>query len=405
MRISHLSLSDFRNYSRLDLSLPAGRLLFLGDNAQGKTNLLEAVHLLSTMRSLRVSTDVELIRWEALDGPIPVARLVADAETSSGPVRVEMIIEGQQTASATDDRARAAKKVRVNGTPRRLSGAMGRIKAVLFTSPDIDLVGGPPALRRRYLDVALSQVDEAYLGALQQYGKVLTQRNALLHRVQSALAGRDELAFWDVRFADLAAAIVSRRARAVALLSGYAGETHAFLSDAREELMVAYRPRGGREWDGADLSDAEERDIAAGLVETLNRNREREVAAAASLWGPHRDDVALTLNGRPAVAFASRAQARTIALALRLAEARLLLERSGEHPVLLLDDILSEMDARRRTSVLEAAGGFDQVWITSAEQGEIERIAVGATVFVVEDGRVRRLEQAFRGAPAGTADS
>lgn len=405
MRISHLSLSNFRNYGRLDLPLPAGRLLFLGDNAQGKTNLLEAVHLLSTMRSLRVSTDAELIRWEALDGPIPAARLVADAETSSGPVRVEMVIEGQQTASATDDRARAAKKVRVNGAPRRLSGAMGRIKTVLFTSQDIDLVGGPPALRRRYLDVALSQVDEAYLGALQQYGKILTQRNALLHRIQSALAGRDELAFWDVRFAELAAAIVSRRARAVATLAGYAAETHAFLSDAREELAVAYRARGSGDLDGARLGDADERDIAAGLVETLNRNREREVAAAASLWGPHRDDLALTLNGRPAAAFASRAQARTIALALRLAEARLLLEHSGEHPVLLLDDILSEMDARRRASVLEATGGFDQVWITSAEQGEVDRIAAGATVFVVEDGRVRRLEQVFREAPSGTADS
>lgn len=405
MRISRLDLTDFRNYERLDLPLPAGRLLFLGDNAQGKTNLLEAVHLLSTLRSLRVSTDAELIRWEALDGPIPAARLVADAETSLGPIRVEMVIEGQQTASATEDRTRAAKKVRVNGAPTRLSGAMGRIKTVLFTPQDIDLVGGPPALRRRYLDMALSQIDEAYLGALQQYGKVLTQRNALLHRIQSALAGRDELAFWDVRFVELAAAVVGRRARAVVALAGYAAETHAFLSETREELVVAYRPRGSGDWDGERLGDADEREIAAGLIETLNRNREREVAAAASLWGPHRDDLALTLNGRPAAAFASRAQARTIALALRLAEARLMLDRSGERPILLLDDILSEMDARRRTSVLEATGAFDQVWITSAEQGEVERIGARATVFVVEEGRVQRPERALREAPSGTADS
>lgn len=405
MRIARLSLTNFRNYNRLDLSLPAGRLLFLGDNAQGKTNLLEAAYLLSTMRSLRVAGDTELIRWEAFEEALPTARLVADAETSSGLVRVEMTVEAQQRASVLHDRSRAAKRVRVNGVPKRASGAMGRIKAVLFTSQDIDLIAGSPALRRRYLDVALSQVEEGYLGALQQYNNILTQRNALLHRIQSGLARRDELPFWNARFAELASSIACKRAYAVAALAGYAAETHSFLSEGREELAAAYRPRWSGDWDDERIRSAEMREVVTALLETLSRHCEREVAAAASLWGPHRDDLAFTLNGRPAAAFASRAQARTIALALRLAEARLLLDRSGEHPILLLDDILSEMDAGRRTGVLDAISGFDQVWITSAERGEIERLVAGATVFVVEEGQVRLLERAVMREPSETAGS
>jgi DNA replication and repair protein RecF len=405
MRISRLSLANFRNYSRLDLSPPAGRLLFLGSNAQGKTNLLEAIYLLSTMRSLRVSGDAELIRWEALDEALPAARLVADAETPSGPVRVEMAVEAQQRASAPDDRSRATKRVRVNGAPKRTSGAMGRIKAVLFTSQDIDLVGGAPALRRRYLDLALSQVEEGYLGALQQYNKTLVQRNALLHRIQSGLARRDELGFWNGRFAQLASGIASRRAHAVAAIARNAAETHGSLTDGRERLAVTYRPRWSRDWDDERIRAVDPAETANALLDTLNRNRERELAAAASLWGPHRDDLAFTLNDRPADAFASRAQARTIALALRLAEARLLLDRSGDHPILLLDDILSEMDTERRLGVLEAVSGFDQVWLTSAEQGDTGRIAAGATVFTVNEGQVRPLEDAVRRERSETAGS
>lgn len=391
MHVRHLSLSDFRNYRDLELAPPAGPLLFIGENAQGKTNLLEAVYLLSTIRSLRAGSDSELVRWEAAQEGPPVARLVAEAERSSGPIRVEMVIQGQPEDSAppSEGRPRAGKRLRVNGVPKKASETIGRINAVLFTSQDIDLIGGPPSLRRRYLDITLTQVDARYLASLQQYNKVLSQRNALLRRIQSGMARREELAFWDDHLAQAGSYLVSARSRTVARLAGLAAAAHGFLSHRREALTLTYQPRWADGWDGERAGNAGQEELATAFLQTLLQGREREVAAGASLWGPHRDDLVFLLDDRPAAAFASRAQGRTAALALRLAEAQFLLANTGDHPVLLLDDVLSEMDAGRRAGVLDVISGFDQVWITSAEREEEgQRLIPGASVFSVKAGQV-----------------
>jgi DNA replication and repair protein RecF len=391
MYVRHLSLSDFRNYRDLELTPPAGPLLFIGENAQGKTNLLEAVYLLSTIRSLRAGSDSELIRWEAAQEGPAVARLVAEAERSSGPVRVEMVIQGQpeDSAPASEGRSRAGKRLRVNGVPKRASETIGRINAVLFTSQDIDLIGGPPSLRRRYLDITLTQVDARYLASLQQYTKVLSQRNALLRRIQSGMARREELAFWDEHLARAGSYLVSARSGTVARLAGLAAEAHSFLSQRREALTLTYQPRWADGWDEERAGNAGQEELATAFLQTLLRGREREVAAGASLWGPHRDDLLFLLDGRSAAAFASRAQRRTAALALRLAEAQFLLTNTGDRPVLLLDDVLSEMDTGRRAGVLDVISGFDQVWITSAEREEEgQRLIPGASVFSVKAGQV-----------------
>ena len=391
MYVRHLSLADFRNYRDLELALPAGPLLFIGENAQGKTNLLEAVYLLSTIRSLRAGSDAELIRWEAAQEGLPVARLVAEAERSSGPVRVEMVIQGQpgENLPLSESRPHASKRLRVNGVPKKASETIGRINAVLFTSQDIDLIGGPPSLRRRYLDITLTQVDARYLASLQQYNKVLSQRNALLRRIQSGMARGEELAFWDDHLAQAGSYLVSARSRTVARLAGLAAEAHSFLSRQRETLTLTYQPRWADGWDGERAGNAGQGELAAAFLHALAQGREREVAAGASLWGPHRDDLLFLLDGRPAGAFASRAQGRTAALALRLAEAQFLLANTGDHPVLLLDDVLSEMDAGRRAGVLDVISSFDQVWITSAEREEaVQRLIPGASVFSVKAGQV-----------------
>jgi DNA replication and repair protein RecF len=373
MLIRHLHLSDYRSFPRLDLALPAGPVIILGANAQGKSNLLEAIHLLATMRSPRAASDAELIRWQAdpLAGP-PLARLVAAVEAQAGALRLEMAVAGRSgpPSPPAGDRSfvpHASKTVRVNGLARRLSDAVGQLAAVLFTAHDMDMVTGSPSLRRRYLDIAISQVDGAYLRALQRYAKVLLQRNHLLKRLQDGSARREELAFWDEQLVLEGSAIVWGRALAVASLAPLAAAAHAHLSDGREELALVYEPHLGGGIAGAQAASLARQDLAAAFAQELSRWSEREVRAGATILGPHRDELLIQLDGVSAAAFASRAQQRTVALALRLAEARFLRERRGDSPVLLLDDVLSELDARRRTAVLAAVADYEQVLITATD--------------------------------------
>jgi DNA replication and repair protein RecF len=406
MHIEQLSLRDFRNYRHLDIALPRGLLLFVGGNAQGKSNLLEAIYLLATTRSVRANSEGELVNREASREAPAVARLVGTARRQDGSVQVEVAImthaTGEQPATG---RLPTSRRLRVNGVVRRASETVGQMTAVLFTTHDIDLVGGAPSLRRRYLDITLSLVDPAYLRALQRYGKTVLQRNALLRRIQEGAAGLDQLSFWDEEMAGHGAYITGSRGREVSSLSLLAREAHRALSGGEEELSLTYQPQLSRAWDGQRVAAASTDELAAALLQALTSGRQRDVAAGVSLTGPHRDDLLFLLNGAPAAAFASRGQQRTAALALRLAEARFLLDRSGEHPVLLLDDVLSELDERRRAGVLAAASEFEQVLITSVDADRFKRASpsggraslAGATLYRVVAGRVEPW-------PGGTED-
>ncbi|MGH2610116.1 MAG: DNA replication/repair protein RecF, partial [Tepidiformaceae bacterium] len=179
MYIFDLQLANYRNYARVQLKLEKGLNLFVGENAQGKSNLLEAIYLLSTLRSSRASLDADLVRRDILASEFPVARLSCGVERSAGNLQLEVAIVGR----TTDPSHRAGKRVRVNGVPKRASEAVGQLAAVLFTTLDIEVVAGPPLLRRRYLDMMISQVDRGYLRAMQRYARVLQQRNSLLKRV------------------------------------------------------------------------------------------------------------------------------------------------------------------------------------------------------------------------------
>jgi len=384
MRLRSLRLEHFRNYERLDLELRPGPVLFLGENAQGKTNLLEAVFLLAAGRSERSESDADFIAWPVRDEPQPYARVAATAERAAGEVTVELVFSGRAGARGN---LLASKRYRLNGVPKRASDVVGAITAVLFTTDDMELVKGSPGGRRRYLDVMLSQVDRAYLRALQRYGKVVTQRNALLRRIQEGAASPGELAYWDEQLAGDGAVLFVARAGAVLRLASHAAEAHAALSGGREQFALAYEPRFVEGWAPARIAAADPSDVATVYLDRLEATRARDAAAGVTLVGPHRDDLAMTLGGEAASAFASRGQQRTAALALRLAEARLLCERSGERPVLLLDDVLSELDAARRESVLGAIDA-DQVLITGTdadrfapaftERAQLYRIAGGA---------------------------
>ncbi|HET9475894.1 MAG TPA: DNA replication/repair protein RecF [Dehalococcoidia bacterium] len=396
MRIRHLRLSDYRNFQRLDVYLAGGVSIFVGDNAQGKSNLLEAVYLLATMRGLRAETDAQLVRRDSLlDGALPAARVVAEGATQEGPLKLEVTVvarPGPQGPIGT-------KTVKVNGVPRRISDAVGRLTAVLFTAEDMELITGPPSGRRRLLDIALTQVEPAYSSARSRFERVLTQRNHLLKRIREGAAKYDELEFWDEGLARDGGFILQRRANALERLAALAAESHAELGPG-DILGIGYQPR--LDGERVDLAAASAEEAATAYVSALHRSVGRDVAAGMTLQGPHRDDIAINLNNLAASGFASRAQLRTIALALRLAEARFLTDRRGEPPVLLLDDILSEMDAGRRESVLRALSGSEQILVTGTDWDRFTpEFRAGAALFSVESGLLRPLDPP----PARTGDS
>ncbi len=383
MWIQRLTLSNFRNYRAQELTLAKGLSLLLGGNAQGKSNLLEAAFLLATTRSSRAQTEGELIHWDALSDPQPVARVAARIERRDGPIDIEVIVAGRPQGT---ERARvpASKRLRVNGVPRRQADVVGQLTAVLFSTDDMKLISGSPSERRRYLDVMLSQLQPAYMVALQRYGKVVSQRNALLRRIQSGEAGADELDFWDDELAGHGATLIGERAQAVEALAGHAREAHRQLSGNAEELAIAYAPRI-EGWTGERSGE-----LVAALRQALESGRQRDIGAGVTLTGPHRDDLIIMLNGVAAASFASRGQERTAALALRLAEARYMADCKDDLPVVLLDDVLSELDEDRRRAVLSSLGEWDQILITSADGDRFdEGLPESAAVFHVEAGTIQ----------------
>jgi DNA replication and repair protein RecF len=385
--IFDLQLTNYRNYVRSSVKLEKGLNLFVGDNAQGKSNLLEAVYLLSTLRSSRASHDGDLVRHDILGSEFPVARLSAEVERSAGNLQLELAIVGR----STDPTHRAGKRVRVNGVARKASDAVGQLCAVLFTTLDIEVVAGPPLMRRRYLDMMISQVDRGYLRAMQKYQKVLQQRNSLLKRVQAREANAHELNFWDQELAHAGGLIFWARADALGHIVPQACQQMERLSDGLEQLQLTYRPSlGGLDEHDAPIDDSE---WTARMLKALQNLRNREIGAGATLVGPHRDDVQIEIDGMPADSFASRAQQRTAALSMRLAEASYLRRALGDDPVVLLDDVLSELDARRRKGVLEYIDTFQQTLVTTADADRLRDIMTkAASRFVVSAGTVTRFE-------------
>ena len=383
MHLTQLSLTNFRNYEKQTLDLAPGTVLLLGENAQGKTNILEAVGLLATGRSERSSGDGDFIAWSQRDEKQPFTRIVGAATRASGDLTVELSIAGRTGARGN---LVGTKKFKLNGVARRGSDVVGAILAVTFTTDDMELVKGAPSGRRRLLDMMLTQADRRYARALSKYNKLVTQRNALLKKINEGSAKRNELAYWDDELSREGATLVSMRASALTQVSPQAAESHARLSGEREELAVAYEPKFAEAWDAVRAASASEEEIAETFAERLGATATRDIAAGLTLSGPHRDDVAVTLGGEPAASMASRGQQRTAALALRLAEARFLREAAGEQPILLLDDVLSELDEHRRTSVLGAIEA-DQILVTSPDQDRFPAaFRKRATIFQVASG-------------------
>ncbi len=369
MYLERLELRDFRNYETLRLDLAAPLTLFCGANGQGKTNILEAVLLLALSRSPRTTRDGDLIRWGATEAVV------------RGEVRRAA---RQPVAVAVGLHRSGGKTLRVDGQPRRrLIEVIGEVNAVLFGPDGLRLVSGGPSERRAFLNGCLGQTSRRYLAALANYRAVLRQRNALL---KSGLSGRldeDLLLAFDDRLASEAAVLIADRAARVADLARHAAAMHHRLSGAVEALDVAYEP------DVPLPPEASEAALAEAVRARLLQRRAMERRRGVTLCGPHRDDLAVRLNGTDARTFGSQGQQRTAALALKMAELRVVAEAIGEPPLLLLDDVLSELDDQRRVAVLQLVEEADQVLVTAAQLEPFgPRLQQRAEVYHVSGGRL-----------------
>ncbi len=389
MYLRHLSLTHFRNYRHLELDFTGALTLLQGSNAQGKSNLLEAIYYLATAKPVQAGNEREVVDWRAGEEPIPYARIAATVAESAAddghrPNELEILL------TPREDGAGFKKQVRINGVNRRSMDLVGMMRAVLFMPEDIRLVDGPPGERRRYLDIALCQVDRGYGRALVQYQKVVDQRNSLLRALRESGSGLSngadaQLGFWDDQLVALGAEVIAARLRFLHELEDAAQPLHAELSQGGETLHLQYLPS----FNPGSMSDSDfahlgnesfAQEIAAGepiavdgaTIEThyrsrLKLRRARELDAGTTLYGPHRDDFRFLVNGRDLRLYGSRGQQRSAALAAKLAEVLVMRQRTGSAPLLLLDDVMSELDANRRSTLLRALADVPQAIVTTTD--------------------------------------
>lgn len=370
MRVRRLGLIDFRSYGALQVEFPPGPQVVFGANAAGKTNLLEALVVLSSGRSHRSSTDSELIRWGQ-----PFARLEAEVEreSSGGTDELEIAL-----APAGGELAR--KRLRVNGVARRAAALGSALRTVLFAPEEMLLVIGSPSGRRGALDGLATARSPGYGRALSTYGRALQQRNGLLRAIREGLAGRDQLPYWDRLIVSEGGTIVAERLLTLEALAGPLAEAHAEIAPGEGRLTLRYLTN-------AALEDAE--DPADAIRRRLEETAEKELWNGATLIGPHRDDLAFELDDRALAGFASRGQQRTAILALKLAELELLSRLDGRPPLLLLDDVFSELDPARRAHLVRRIGALPQAFVSTTSLADLDpELVARSTRWRVTPGRV-----------------
>jgi len=403
MRLNHLSLTNFRNYVRLDLDLSNAITLLQGDNAEGKTNLLEAIYYLATASSPRARTDRELINWLANEEQMPFARLEAEVEEGDAPRQVSIALVRTPN--------RLQKEIRINGVKRRALDLIGQVKAVLFMPEDIDLIAGSPDARRRYLDASISQIDRRYYQSLQVYDRVLRQRNSLLRRLRERHRDPHQLDFWDQRLTGEGSKLIARRLEVVAELDRLIQDIHPNLTGGAERLRLLYRSTLPLAEDvgldvkyqlplqipGSAPTAARAEALSPSQIKTLfqqrlEARRGEEIERGMTLTGPHRDDVRFLVGGVDMCVYGSRGQQRTIAISLKLAEVELIRSETQQEPILLLDDVMSELDEERRRYLMDVINGEQQVIITSTDLDPFAPpFLEQATVWRIDGGRVEQL--------------
>jgi DNA replication and repair protein RecF len=368
MRLNHLSLTNFRLFSRLDMDLPSQILLLEGNNAQGKTSLLEAIFFLATFTSLHASHDRQLINFLASQESLAVARLTASFATQERESRLEIRLIQELNGNGG---SRLRKEVLLNGAKISPNQAVGAFKAVMFLPEMTRIIEGGPEERRRYLNLAIAQSNRNYTQTLADYNQTVSQRNALLKQLFERGGDEKQLDFWDQVLATKGALLMQARIQAIEEIGEIAIRIHSALTDSKEVLRLYYQPAYDpvvqpQNQFSLPMQTKVERgqftleQLQTGFTARLAQLHREEILRGVTTIGPHRDEMRVHCNGIDLTDFGSRGQIRTALLSLKLAEIEWLKQKTGEMPVLLLDETLAELDEARRESLL--------TYLTSAEQ-------------------------------------
>lgn len=368
MYLKNLQLHHFRNYADADVEFSSSINVLIGENAQGKTNLLESIYVLAMTRSHRTNNDKELIEFSQ-----DASQVSGVVERQLGPLKLEL------------DIGKRGKKAKVNHIEKaRLSEYLGQLNVILFAPEDLALVKGAPTVRRRFIDMEFGQISPKYLHDLTQYRSILKQRNRYLKQLQTKEA--DDKVYLDVLSEQLAAvggAIITQRIKFLSELEKYAQQLHQSITQGRERLTFEYESAVKN---ADELSEIE---AAQALMDLYTRNQQKEIFQGTTLYGVHRDDVRFLLNGKNVQTYGSQGQQRTTALSVKLAEIDLMKNQTGEYPILLLDDVLSELDGARQTHLLKTIQDKVQTFLTTPGLSDVARNLIHEPkIFYIQDGKI-----------------
>ena len=374
MKLTELNLHHFRNYDEAQVEFSPQINVLIGENAQGKTNLLESIYVLAMTRSHRTNNDRELIEFGK-----DAAQIKGTVQRELGSLKLEL------------DIGKHGKKAKANHLEKaRLSEYLGQLNVILFAPEDLALVKGAPTVRRRFIDMEFGQVSPKYLHDLTQYRDILKQRNRYLKQLQSHEA-QDQL-YLEVLSEQLAAvggAIISQRVKFLSELEGYAQELHQSITQGRENLTFEYSSAV------KDASTLTEVELSEALMDLYRQNQSKEIFQGTTLYGPHRDDVRFLINHKNVQTYGSQGQQRTTALSVKLAEIDLMKNQTGEYPILLLDDVLSELDGARQTHLLKTIQDKIQTFLTTPGLSDVARNLIKEPrIFHIRDGQIIPEKQA-----------
>jgi len=401
MFLKRLSLTNFRKFTRLDVDIPRQVVVLVGANAQGKTSVLEAIYFLAAFTSFQTHADRQIVNfYEAKNNSLTVTRLIAEYQRSRSKHRLEARLILEPTGVLNAQRLR--KEVLLDGVKKSVNEIIGHFNAVIFVPQMSQIIEGAPEERRRYLNLALAQSTPAYARILSEYNQALTQRNALLKLLGERSGSSDQLEVWDDTLARLGAQIILWRIEAIQQIERLASRVHNELTRGSEILRLSYepafdplpKPNGqlGLKMDTiVDRSRLDLDEIRAGFRARLSALRSEEIARGVTTIGPHRDELRFLANDIDLGHYGSRGQVRTTLLSLKLAEVNWMKDRTGEWPVILLDEVMAELDLLRRADLLKYVGESEQVLFTTTDLNLFPSdFAQKAEVWHVEDGKVEK---------------
>jgi len=361
MYLSKIKLTNFRNYTLQEVEFSKGINIIYGENAQGKTNLLEALYLFTAGKSFRTQNDTELIKFGS----------------DFAKAEIEFFLNGRENNAEIIFSSKRKKLIKLNGLPLKRTGELlGVFRAVLFCPEELSLVSGSPEIRRKFLDMYISSQKPKYYGILKSYNKILKQKNSLLKNG----ADSEMLEIWHLKLAEEGAKIIIYRDASLKKISEKAKEVQKEISEGNEQLEIKYSPTSGIN------PEQEEEKIKNDLLKAMKKRELSEAAQGISLVGPHRDDMIFYINGKQARSFASQGQQRTAVIAVKTAQTELIKEETGEYPVLLLDDIMSELDSKRQQLVTEKIKNM-QIFITCTSKETFKEFENGK-FFEISEGRL-----------------